>query len=327
MGIMKMRKFFICFILLFTCHVRSTIVYVHLGASIPPYIYVALEQARLFNPDTAICLIANQQAINQSRYDFREKCLETIACESFVPTKEHQMFNQKCYHSESVLDGFWRKAIERFFYIHEYIASKDLKEIVHLESDNMLYVNISMLKNAFSEYKGIGAVFDWDNRCIPSFVYIANEAAIYSLVRFLSAHAHEDRFDMELLALYKKESSPDKIDNLPLIMSEYTNEYALINALNQKPVNPSTYSQNSGLFNSIFDGAAIGQYLGGIDPIHEISKPGFINETCVFNPSQLLFEWRKDEQGRKVPFALCGGVAYRINNLHIHSKRLHDFRS
>ncbi len=323
-----MRKLFIYLILLlFTNHICATIVYVHLGASIPSYIYVALEQARLFNPDTVICLIANQQAINHSGYDFGAKSLEVISCESLAPTKEHLIFSQKCPHSEDVLNGFWRKAIERFFYIHEYIALKNLKEVVHLESDNMLYIDISTMKKAFSKYKGMGAVFDWDDRCIPSFVYIANEAAIYSLVRFLSAHAHENHFDMGLLALYKNESSRDKIDNLPLIMPEYTNKYSLINALNLKPANSSVYSRNSGLFNSIFDAAAIGQYLGGIDPMHESSKPGFINETCVFNPSQLIFEWRKDEQGRKVPFALCEGVAYRINNLHIHSKRLHDFRS
>ena len=324
---MKVRAFFIYFILLFTCYIHSTIVYVHLGTTIPSYLYVALEQARLFNPHTAICLITNQQAINSSKYDFEAKNLEIVSCESLAKAKEHQIFCQKCPHSDEVLNGFWRKAIERFFYIHEYIASRDLKEVVHLESDNMLYVDISTLKKAFSKYNGIGAVFDWDDRCIPSFVYIANEAAIYSLVRFLSVHAHENHFDMGLLALYKNESSRDKIDNLPLIMPEYTNKYLLINDLKQKPANPSVYFQNSELFNSIFDAAAIGQYLGGVDPIHEDSKPGFINETCVFNPSYLTFEWRKDEQGRRIPFALCGQVAYRINNLHIHSKRLHDFRS
>lgn len=324
---MKLKNVFIFFILVFASHIYSTIVYVHLGASIPSYIYVALEQARLFNSDTAICLIANQQAIDQSEYDFEAKNLEIVSCESLAKAKEHQIFCQKCPHSDEVLNGFWRKAIERFFYIHEYIASRDLKEVVHLESDTMLYVDVTTLKKSFSRYKGIGAVFDWDDRCIPSFVYIANEAAIYSLVRFLSAHAHENHFDMELLALYKKESSHEKIDNLPLIMPEYTQKSPIINALNQKPANPSVYTQHAEIFNSIFDGAAIGQYLGGTDPIHENSDPGFINETCVFDPSQLIFEWRKDEQGRKVPFAVCEGTAYRINNLHIHSKRLHDFRS
>ncbi len=82
------------------------------------------------------------------------------------------------------------------------------------------------------------------------------------------------------------------------------------------------------MFNSIFDGAAIGQYLGGINPaVHSNARPGFINETCIFNPSRIVIEWRRDEKNRNVPFAVFDGAAYRINNLHIHSKKLHDFRS
>jgi len=71
----------------------------------------------------------------------------------------------------------------------------------------------------------------------------------------------------------------------------------------------------------------MGQYLGGIDPIHRNSAPGFINETCVFNPSHLTYVWWCDNKGRKVPFALYKGNLHKIANLHIHSKRLYEFNS
>jgi hypothetical protein len=71
-------------------------------------------------------------------------------------------------------------------------------------------------------------------------------------------------------------------------------------------------------FNSIFDGAAIGQYLGGIhsDP----NLKGFINEKTVFNVAKYNYIWENDE-----PFMVYLDNKIKINNLHIHSKNLKQF--
>ena len=84
---------------------------------------------------------------------------------------------------------------------------------------------------------------------------------------------------------------------------------------------------NFSSFLSIFDGAAIGQFLGGIDPKNGVSKPGFINESCLFNPSLIKFTWEVDDCDRRVPYASYGNSISRINNLHIHSKNLQKFTS
>lgn len=305
----------------------SHIVYIHLGNSIPPYAYVALEQARLFNEDATICLITNQEALRVSSYDFTAHRITTVACESLPETAVHAYFKKHSRLDPRGRDGFWRKATERFFYLHEYIASQDLKNVVHLEYDNMLYANIDQMADILANYKGMGAVFDCDNRCIPSFVYSANQEAIAHFVQFVAQHTHKNHNDMAILALYRQAFSTDVIDNLPLIMPEYAEEYPLVSTTGQRTNDPARYWRNIDQFESIFDGAAFGQYLGGIDPRNGVSKPGFINETCLFNPSLLTIEWRVDEKGRNVPFAICKGNAYRINNLHIHSKFLENFRS
>lgn len=306
---------------------KPHIVFVHLGKTIPSYAYTALEQARLFNEDAHLCLIANQKALNDSPYDFSRKSIVTVACETLRQSSAHKKFNQSTALDSRHRDGFWRKATERFFYIHEYISLYNLTGIVHLENDNMLYANIAKMSRAFSPYKGIGAVFDFDTRCIPSFIYIANEQAIAHLVDFIAEHASKGYNDMQVIALYQKTFSRDYIDNLPLIMAEYLMKHSLINAENKTTQCPLNYCRNSDVFNSIFDGAAFGQYLGGIDPRNGLSKPGFINETCLFNPSHLPIEWYRDEQNRNVPFARCNEALYRVNNLHIHSKFLENFRS
>lgn len=325
--IMRVVSSLVLVILMHASIFCTNIVFVHLGSCVPEYVYVALEQARLFNPDTDIYLIANKEAINNSSYDFSQNAYKVVLCEDLACSKYHQVFNQITPLDPLYREGFWRKATERFFYIHELVASLKLRHVVHIESDNMLYVDITTIRDALSHYKGIGAVFDCDDRCIPSFVYMADQDALEHLVEFIAAHAAKGQNDMSMLAAYHKKFAKDYVDNLPLIMPEYAQRHSLMNDLKQSTANASQYFNNFAQFNSIFDGAALGQYLGGIDPRNGPSGAGFINETCLVNPSYLKFEWRVDCQGRKVPFALLGSSVCRINNLHIHSKQLEEFRS
>lgn len=306
---------------------HANIVFVYLSPQLPSYIYVALEQARLFNPNTSIYLIANKQALDLDQTSLKKHTIIAVPAESLRPSPHHLQFNNTSTLDTESRGGLWRKSTERFFYIQELVALYNLKSVVHVEGDVMLYMNVSEIQNAFSYYKGIGAVFDCDYRCIPSIVYIANEKAINHLIAFITANAYRGLFDMHILAEYRNTFSDEYVDNLPLIMPEYLIKHSLINDLNQTPQNPAAYINNIHLFNSIFDGAAIGQYLGGIDPRNGPSRPGFINETCIFNASYLAFEWHRDQQGRNVPYAVCNETRYRINNLHIHSKFLEAFKS
>lgn len=303
-----------------------SIIYVHLGPRLPKYIPVALQQARLFNKDASIVLIASQEAIDGSPSDFKKDDISVATCESLTRSKPHTKFLAECTVTEC-LDGFWRKAIERFFYLHEYIEEHDVRTVFHIESDNMLYVDFSELIPAFQTYKGLGAVLDCDYRCIPSVVYVPHAQALKGLVEFMADDSQRGQFDMVLLASYRQKNSSDDIDNLPIIMPSYAQKYQLRNARGHRPGFPARYFQKVDLFQSIFDAAALGQFLGGIDPIHGTSQPGFVNETCIFDPSRLSFEWKVDDQGRKVPWASCNGSSYRINNLHIHSKNLEAFKS
>ena len=110
-------------------------------------------------------------------------------------------------------------------------------------------------------------------------------------------------------------------------MDSYRAKYPLINTLGKTTTQPETYSNNIDAFNSVFDGLALGQYLGGLDPIHKECAPGFIDQYCLFNSKNLNFTWLTDERGRKVPYMVFGDEMYRINNLHIHCKNLKLFLS
>ena len=130
------------------------------------------------------------------------------------------------------------------------------------------------------------------------------------------------------MALFKDYENGAYIKNLPIISPSYSAKNELITPNGIKAAEPAKYSLNFEKFKSIFDGAAIGQYLGGIDAGEKADlHVGFINESCVFNCSKLSFEWRKDDDGRYIPVCIYEDEIFVVNTLHIHSKDPRRFYS
>ena len=301
-----------------------TILFVHLGNDLPTYLACATHQARLFNPQADIVVIADCQAIEQASFDeFLPDKIRFIRCQDLWASDVHKAFVQKT----SLDKGFWRKCTERFYYIEEFMRQCGIRDLFHLEYDNMLYVNLQELLPVFHQYPNIAATFDNDNRCIPGFIYFAQDKAIKKLVTHITEMCQSGLNDMEVIASYRKRFGEEEIGTLPIIVPAYTKEQILRTPSGFSTASPEIYTAHFEDFNSIFDAAALGQYLGGIDPRNGKSVPGFINESCVFNPALLQYEWILDEKGRRVPYMIYSGKEYRINNLHIHSKRLKDFES
>jgi len=299
------------------------IMYVHLGDKIPNYIYDSIAQSRLFNPTIPIYLICYESVKNEIKGKLENTCnFELIIAQKLDISKEHLHFIKSSKHS-----GFWRFSSERFFYIEQAMRKYKLQNVFHLESDNLLYFDISEYIQIFTErYNGIAATFDNDNRCIAGFMYIKNIDSIHALNKLFAEKVKDNYNDMQTIALFKTKN-PNLIDNLPIIPSCYKFLFPLKNKINNSTKLPDSYSKNFDLFNSIFDAAAIGQYLGGTDPIHTNFLPGFINESCIFDPSNFTYKWMLDNQQRKIPVMIFKNQTYKINNLHIHCKNLKKFVS
>ena len=75
----------------------------------------------------------------------------------------------------------------------------------------------------------------------------------------------------------------------------------------------------------LFDAAAMGQYLGGVDPRNDQSVTvGFVNETCVVKYNNYTFYWIVINEIKK-PFIQIDGNMIPIFNLHVHCKNLNKF--
>lgn len=312
--------YFVFFSFNFLKGVDHSLVFVHIGNSLPSYLNIALSQAILFSPDTPIILVSNQTALNTLSKEISNSNIIKISCESLKRTPEHDRFIQQFNARSNQMNksSYTRYTSERFLILYDLMVNYDLKNVFHLENDIMLYTNLADLTPHFlTRYNGIAATFISKNFCIASFMYIPNAFAMKYLANFFSNNIKNEDNDMLILAKFGRLKNRDIIDYLPVVPDNYFDNHSL------KPKDIDRFSNNYELFQSIFDAAAIGQYLGGTPK----DAPGFINTNSIFNPSLLKYKWIVDDQGRSVPYAVYNGKMCKINNLHIHSKKLHLFTS
>jgi hypothetical protein len=148
-------------------------------------------------------------------------------------------------------------------------------------------------------------VMDSDHRCIPSILFIKNSQILEKYIENISLSQN----DMQSLACFYKENK-DLVNTLPIIhFGKWSNQFDL--------------------YKGIFDAAAIGQYLGGIDPRNtdKNDTSGFINETCDIKYNNFKFIWKRNINGLYYPYLVNENIIVPIYNLHIHSKNLHNFVS
>lgn len=309
---------------------RPHIVFVHIGPLLPNYLEVAVAQARRFN-DCDIWLLAPAQALEKAVFDTDQK-LRTVSCEALGLSDTHRRFHRVATLDRHFRDGFWLHTTERFFYLETLVDRAGLSHVFHLENDVMLYADLQDLLPVFVRcYPTMAATFDAPNRCVPGFVYARDRAALGRLTRFIvdvAASTEKTPSDMALLAGFRSTFGKRAVDTLPIVPEGCP--HLVGERLGPDPLLAGPFWKHFDQFGAIFDAAAIGQYLGGIDPRNAggTDTVGFINETCIFDPSGYHYRWLMDTRGRRIPCAMDkDGGEYRVNNLHIHSKALKDFVS
>jgi hypothetical protein len=209
---------------------------------------------------------------------------------------------------ESKLDkefrgGFWYLTSLRLFVLHSYLTNTNTHRCVHIENDVMVYANAN---NVRWHPDRMSVVYDAPNRVIPSVVWIPTPDTLGDALRNYDGTKN----DMENLAHADLDRLPIFPDNWTLGSPPFVREIQAITC---------TYPE----YDYVFDGAAIGQYLGGVDPRNKSGDTrGFVNETCLINYSYYPVSWTSG-----CPFLNVSGRTYRIFNLHIHSKKLEDFAS
>lgn len=215
-------------------------------------------------------------------------------------------FNKKSKLDKNYRGGFWHLCSLRLFYLYSYIQSKNITNCLHIENDVMLYKNLNNYQ--FNTDK-VATVFDCYNRVIPSIIYIPTPDHFQIIIQKYQYSLN----DMQNLAKFDETI----IERLPIFDELKINDEAYM------------VTKNFSKYNMLFDAAAIGQYLSGVDKRNMSGDTrGFVNETCIIKYNKNKFFWIKDEiTSLYTPHISIDDKYIPIFNLHIHSKNLKDFMS
>ena len=297
-------------------NVRS-IVFVHLGTKPPRRcLFDAIDHAITFDKYSDIFLITERHLLAGILSDF--PTLLEVNRFRFVFSDElprslyHQQFSEKRHHDHWRHD-FWLLTTERFLYIHDLILYLSLENVLHLESDVLIYDDVLSILLSQPETKDV--LFPLDRtRGIGSVVYFSRPAASECLCRhILSSTALND---MALLNEFYSLPQSVAVGALPTLPK---------GLVRKRGLDSNRFAPEGNVGNYIFDAAALGQFLGGIDPIHDSGRTfGFVNEEAPVDPTDLRLSWGI-ESGKKyffVPDETCS----KVLNLHVHSKATYRFR-
>jgi hypothetical protein len=263
------------------------------------YILDTIQCLHKFNNHTIVIitdcvLITNFVGIN----------VKVIGVEGFMLS--YKEYKEKL--TNTFRDGFWQLALYRFKVLREYMQHHGKKSIVHIENDILVYKNLDELN--LSNSNKILLTMDSKKRCIPGIMYIPN----YNTLQTCLDHFKDNLNDMENWGSCYNDL-PHLVDTLPIFPLETSSPELM------------DITKNYNQFNCIFDAAAIGQYLGGVDPRNvKGDTTGFINETCLINYSKYNIIWKTDPTHNMLsPFLQVNSLDIPIVNLHIHCKNLKRF--
>jgi hypothetical protein len=308
--------------------VASPIVFIHLGLEPIAYLENNLETAAHFSPDSDVIVVMN--AAHPLRTVLAaEPRYRTVCVEDLPRSGAHESFSAASRLDREFRGGFWHFAVERLFVLDAVYRALDLPPGFHIESDNLMFFDADDMARRLSPlYPGMAATFDADDRCVPAVLFINDATALTKLAAFmadatLSAPPKVHQNDMRLLAAFRQANSRDIIDGLAIVPPDYPRE--LCSKIGKCPVDPDMYSRHFDVVRSVFDAAALGQYIYGVEPRSSIGHRdthGFINETCVFDPSVLDCVFLPGPRGRAQPYVRTASGLWPINNVHLHSKRI-----
>ena len=311
---------------------HPTIIFVHLGSTLPAWLGTTLEQARRFN-SCPIMVLADAGALARTPLPL-SLSIARIPLQDLPLTERQREFRDVSPLDRTFRDGFWTFTSERFFVLESAMRTLGLREVIHLENDVMLYCDCVRLAPLLSElYPSIAATFDNDTRCVPGFVYLKSSDAAGLLTSFfldvfrsLRRSGHNNGVNDMMVLGALSGCGPEAIESLPIVPPDYPRP--LRSVAGHVAAEPGRYSRHFAALGMIFDAAALGQYLGGIDPRNAPgSSVGFVNESCVFDPRLLRPRFVHDPDGRRVPVVETASGQHAVANLHVHSKNPQAFRS
>jgi len=285
------------------------LILIHLGEELPLHIFDCIDQLCIMGV-TQIHFIVD----STSAYQRLTFCNHVIPY--LYPSNNNIRLKMNSIHGD---ENVFHLSLERFFALRWFMTKYNVDKCIHIEHDNLIYIPLGLVEQQLTQAIGakIACPRDRENRCIASVLYVGSRLALEKYCDFVECEEKFQFIDMESLSNFENKYA-DYGSHLPVIPVEYKTE--------------KKHIFNNSLIPFIFDAAALGQWVGGVDIIHTtfgVDSRGFLNPDAqeYYNANDMPVVWILTKSGKKVPLVYCQGVYTRLCNLHIHAKRLHLYLS
>ena len=274
---------------------------------IPSYIEDCLFQIRLFN-DCDVYFLTNRE--NFDNYIFKKYDIITVSIEDLSDDRIDN-FSKHFYGS-----GFWNSAASRFFYIENFIKKYEINNVIHFENDILVYENLS--KYNYNIFNRLAITPGSDSECMTGMMYIKDSESLRLFNDYMLNIILTGDFE-RLKVKYNINYSINEMNILYIYSKEFGKVF-----LDYFPILPFEYSYNFEKFESIFDPATFGQFIGGTRLEGPGAKPEQHYISKFLTNESIIFEYVDDYLK---PFFLYNHKKVLISSLHIHSKKLHLYIS
>ena len=293
------------------------IVLFHSGKKLPVYLEYAFKQIRIFNPFITVYFLTDNHLLGDLA--FLKYNVIAIDKDLFYSDKVDQLASLCTVPT----DHFWTITTTRLVYIENFLKEFKLSDIYHFENDILLYYTLKEQHDKFQRmYRYLAITPGGPDRNMTGLLFIKNSDALALMTQFFIDLRKEHTLE-ELKAKYKT----DMVHEMSLMkMYEVEKGEEFLSYL---PILPfGEYAKLYDVFDSIFDPASWGQFVGGASTgIPGVKPPDhYIGRVLIEHPEYSVI-WKEDSKGRKIPYFKYDDNEVKINNLHIHSKNLHKYMS
>lgn len=200
-------------------------------------------------------------------------------------------------------DGFWLKAVERFFVLAEYMRTRNQKKIFHAELDALIFDLDRLATMCDAHGKGLFVPTEDAARAVASIVYVNDLQVLDRLNQHFFKDAKTGN-EMKMLGNFVQ-AYPDVAFAIP---SERVFDRKWPYGLN--------VLRDSG---SVVDCSALGQWLFGQDPRNERGVSWTRYQGAVaFRLQDLRF--KTDFFGHRLSVHNSQGMEFSVRSIHLHSK-------
>jgi hypothetical protein len=282
------------------------IVLVHTGTdALPVHLRRTASITARVAPRATLTLLVNRPhcaEVQRWNAAFKVVCIDDLAA-----GHAHQQFAATSALNRQFRGGFWYHTTHRFFVLADYMRSTDARPVIHLENDVVLYADPSDLLQAFQAHARFAVPLD-RTRAIASMVWLADSGVADALAQHLLEVPASN--DMEALNAFVQ-AHPELARPLPTLPLAYARS---------KGLDEQRYCAGHAAFGGVFDAAAIGQYVGGVDRQNNPHDSRFfVNESSDLDLRECALTWDV-QQGLRQPVLHYGGNTTPVLCLHAHCK-------